>query len=127
MESRFRPFIHQKILGAQAAVVDEKGLPFPMRVPNPRAFALHKAWLSGQPTRKPLKRPCDIEQARAIGVLRKDALVSCNHCTMIWKMPVIHPVEIIYGRVSAREIAEVLTWAKARQEWLARTFEELQR
>ena len=39
----------------------------------------------------------------------------------------IHPVEIIYGRVSAREIAEVLTWAKARQVWLARTFEELQR
>ena len=50
----------------QAVVVDEKGWPFPMRVPDPRAFALHKAWLSGQPTREPLKRPRDIEQARAV-------------------------------------------------------------
>ncbi len=39
----------------------------------------------------------------------------------------IDPIEIIHGRVAAREIAEVLTWAKERQAWLAQTFEELQR
>ena len=39
----------------------------------------------------------------------------------------IDPVEIIHGRVAAREIAEVLAWAKERQSWLAQTFEELQR
>jgi hypothetical protein len=39
----------------------------------------------------------------------------------------INPVEIIHGRVAAREIAEALAWAKERQAWLAQTFEELQR
>lgn len=39
----------------------------------------------------------------------------------------IYPIEIIHGRVAAREIAEVLAWAKERQAWLAQTFEELQR
>jgi len=36
-------------------------------------------------------------------------------------------VELNDGRVAAREIAEVLAWAKERQAWLAQTFEELQR
>lgn len=39
----------------------------------------------------------------------------------------IDSLNIIHGRVAAREIAEVLAWAKARQAWLAQTFEELQR
>jgi hypothetical protein len=39
----------------------------------------------------------------------------------------IDPIEIIHGRVAAREITEVLAWAKERQAWLAQTFEELQR
>ena len=38
----------------------------------------------------------------------------------------IDPIEIIHGRVATREITEVLAWAKARQAWLAQTFEELQ-
>ena len=38
----------------------------------------------------------------------------------------INPIEIIHGRVVAREIAEVLAWAKERQAWLTQTFEELQ-
>ena len=37
------------------------------------------------------------------------------------------PIEIIHGRVATREIADVLTWAKERQAWLAQVFEELQR
>jgi len=39
----------------------------------------------------------------------------------------IDPIKIIHGRVALREIAEVLSWAKGRQAWLAQTFEELQR
>jgi hypothetical protein len=43
-----------------------------MRVPDPRAFALHKAWLSGLPTREPLKKPRDLAQARAVAQLVQD-------------------------------------------------------
>ncbi|WP_234026740.1 DUF4160 domain-containing protein [Melaminivora suipulveris] len=39
----------------------------------------------------------------------------------------IRPLQIIHGRVAAREIAEVLAWASERQDWLRDTFEELQR
>ena len=46
--------------------IDEDGWPVPMRVPDPRAFALHKAWLSEQTSREPLKKPRDLEQARAL-------------------------------------------------------------
>lgn len=43
--------------------IDERGFPFPMRVVDPRVFALHKAWLSTQPTRDPVKKPRDLAQA----------------------------------------------------------------
>lgn len=39
----------------------------------------------------------------------------------------IDTLEIIYGKVVAREIAEVLAWAKSNRETLAAKFEELQR
>ena len=46
--------------------IDEDGWPVPMRVPDPRAFALHKAWLSEQTSREPLKKPRDLAQAKAL-------------------------------------------------------------
>jgi hypothetical protein len=49
-----------------AIAIDEDGWPVSMRVPDPRAFALHKAWLSTQITREPLKKPRDLDQARAV-------------------------------------------------------------
>jgi hypothetical protein len=49
-----------------ATVIDEDGKPAQMRAPDPRAFALHKAWLSQQPDREPLKKPRDLAQARAV-------------------------------------------------------------
>ena len=49
--------------------IDEDGWPVPMRVPDPRAFALHKAWLSGLPTRESIKNPRDLDQARAVAQL----------------------------------------------------------
>ncbi len=49
--------------------IDEDGWPVPMRVPDPRAFALHKAWLSGQPTREKIKKPRDFEQAQIVAKL----------------------------------------------------------
>jgi len=50
----------------EAVVIDERGWPFPMRVPDPRAFALHKAWLSQRSDRDAVKRPRDLGQARAV-------------------------------------------------------------
>ena len=45
-----------------------------MQVPDPRAFALHKAWLSGLPTREPIKKPRDLDQARAVAQLIQDEM-----------------------------------------------------
>jgi hypothetical protein len=53
----------------EAVAVDEDGWPVPMRVPDPRAFAMHKAWLSGLPEREPLKKPRDLAQAQSVAQL----------------------------------------------------------
>jgi hypothetical protein len=54
--------------------IDEDGWPVAMRVPDPRAFALHKVWLSGLPTREPIKKPRDLDQARAVAQLVQDEM-----------------------------------------------------
>jgi transposase InsO family protein len=43
--------------------IDEDGWPVPIKVPDPRAFALHKAWLSTLTTREPVKKQRDLAQA----------------------------------------------------------------
>jgi hypothetical protein len=48
----------------EATVIAADGQPVLMRTPDPRAFALHKAWLSGQPDREPVKKGRDLGQAR---------------------------------------------------------------
>lgn len=57
-----------------AIAIDEDGWPVPMRVPDPRAFALHKAWLSRLVEREPLKKPRDLEQARSVAKLVVDQM-----------------------------------------------------
>ena len=54
--------------------IDEDGWPVPMRVPDPRAFALHKMWLSGLDDREPLKKPRDLDQAQAVAKLVRDEM-----------------------------------------------------
>ena len=46
--------------------LDERGYPAPFSVPDPRAFVLHKLWISQRPDRDPLKKPRDAAQARAV-------------------------------------------------------------
>ncbi len=58
----------------EETVIDERGRPFVMRVPDPRAFALHKAWLSQQPERSRIKQPRDLEQARALAKALREHL-----------------------------------------------------
>jgi len=50
----------------RTVAIDEDGMPVPMRVPDPRAFALHKAWLSQQRERDPVKKPRDLAQAQVV-------------------------------------------------------------
>lgn len=48
----------------QAVTIASNGRPILMQVPDPRAFALHKAWLSQNPDRDPVKRQRDAGQAK---------------------------------------------------------------
>jgi len=50
-------------------VIGDDGCPAPMICPDPRAFALHKLWLSEQPDRDPLKKKRDRLQAIAVAGL----------------------------------------------------------
>ena len=50
-------------------VICDNGMPAPMIVPAPRAFALHKLWLSSQDDREPIKKKRDRGQAIAVGKL----------------------------------------------------------
>jgi hypothetical protein len=49
--------------------IDERGYPVRMVVIDPRAFALHKSWVSSREDRDPVKMTRDLEQARAAAVI----------------------------------------------------------
>ena len=50
-------------------VIGEDGYPALMAAPDPRAFALHKLWVSRQADREAIKRSRDVEQAHAVCML----------------------------------------------------------
>mgnify|MGYP006271274603 CR=1 FL=1 len=50
-------------------VIGGDGFPARMVAPDPRAFAIHKIWLSDQPSREPVKRRRDREQGKATAAL----------------------------------------------------------
>lgn len=53
---------------SQVAIGDD-GYPVSMAVPDPRAFSIHKVWLSEQPNREPIKKKRDYDQGLAIALL----------------------------------------------------------
>jgi hypothetical protein len=53
-------------------VIADNGFPVRFVVPEPRVFALHKLWVSLQPTRDPVKRKRDLRQAEAVVQLALD-------------------------------------------------------
>ena len=53
----------------EATAIDEKGYPLRLVVIDPRAFALHKAWVSEREDREPLKTVRDLEQAKAAAII----------------------------------------------------------
>lgn len=58
----------------EATVIATNGKPVLMRSPDPRAFAIHKAWLSREPTREPVKKGRDLSQARIVLQLLQEYL-----------------------------------------------------
>jgi hypothetical protein len=50
-------------------IIGDDGYPAPSAAPDPRAFALHKLWLSEQPDREPVKQQRDRKQAIAVAEL----------------------------------------------------------
>lgn len=54
--------------------IAEDGWPVEMQVADPRAFAIHKLWLSDKADRSPLKRPRDAAQARILAQLIREHL-----------------------------------------------------
>ena len=50
-------------------VIGDDGYPAIMTVPDPRAFAIHKIWLSSQPDRNPVKKPRDRSQGLGVAQL----------------------------------------------------------
>lgn len=58
-----------------SVVIDERGYPLEMRVPDPRAFALHKAWLAERVDCDPLKtQQRDQAQAQLTATLLRDRM-----------------------------------------------------
>jgi hypothetical protein len=53
----------------EATAIDERGYPVRMAVIDPRAFALHKSWVSGREDREPLKSKRDMEQAKVAAAI----------------------------------------------------------
>jgi hypothetical protein len=54
--------------------ISANGQPVMMPVPDPRAFAVHKAWLSNQPDREPAKKSRDFGQAAMLYALLQEYL-----------------------------------------------------
>ncbi len=53
----------------RAVAIDQSGFPLRIIAPDPRAFAVHKLWLSRRLDRDPLKRTRDAAQAKAVATL----------------------------------------------------------
>ncbi len=58
----------------EQVVIAANGQPVIMPVPDPRAFALHKAWLSARPDREPVKKQRDLNQAKMLGQCLREYL-----------------------------------------------------
>lgn len=60
---------HESAPAFEGVAIDARGVPVRLVVPDPRAFAVHKLWLSAKPDRNPLKRRRDEAQARGVAAL----------------------------------------------------------
>ena len=68
----------QNVPQVEQILLDERAQPFVMIVPDPRAFALHKLWISERPDRDAAKARRDREQARLVAKIVANYLPSRN-------------------------------------------------
>lgn len=59
-------------------IIDERGFPLDITCPDPRAFALHKLWLSRRPDRNPSQRGRDAAQAALVATLLQTRVPSLS-------------------------------------------------
>jgi hypothetical protein len=55
----------------EEVVIGEDGLPLLMACVDPRAYAVHKAWVATRSDRKPIQKARDLEQSRIVAALCK--------------------------------------------------------
>jgi hypothetical protein len=79
-------------------VIDAKGFPVTMNVPDPRAFAIHKLWLSKQPMRGAAKARRDYAQAFAVAAL---VISELKHLPFDGRALRMMPREIVAEAVAA--------------------------
>lgn len=58
----------------EAVAIADDGAPVRLVTPDPRAFAIHKLWLSERADRDPIKRPRDRRQAQVCAALSRTYL-----------------------------------------------------
>jgi len=86
----------------EAVVIDSRGYPLRMVVPDPRSFAIHKLWLSKQPNRKADKARRDKEQALTVAALTMERLPQFSFSAKELKM---FPKALV--EASLKEIEEI--------------------
>jgi hypothetical protein len=84
-------------------VIDARGFPVSMNVPDPRAFAIHKLWLSKQPMRGAAKARRDEAQAFAVAALVMSEL---KHLPFDGRALRMIPREIVAEAVAAFKKAQ---------------------
>jgi len=58
----------------ESIIIASNGMPVRAKVPDPRAFAVHKAWLSEQTDRDPVKKGRDLAQSKMVYALVNEYL-----------------------------------------------------
>jgi hypothetical protein len=76
----------------EQTVIDERGYPLTLVSPDPRAFAIHKFWLSRRGRRDPLKRARDEAQSFAVADM---VLGYMQHLTFSREELRMIPLEIV--------------------------------
>lgn len=110
----------------RAVALDEDGYPAPLSVPDPRAFALHKFWLSLRSDRDPVKKPRDAAQSAAVVAMIEDllpqypfsekALRIFPKSLSVQFLPVIAREETVLPNEAAEEARENMR----REQWVGR-------
>ena len=70
----------------EAITFDDRGMPLRLRTVDPRAFVLHKWFVSQQPDRNSLKRNRDEDQARLIATLIRREMTDLSPSKAIQKI-----------------------------------------